>query len=463
MVRRYSENSGARPALALLGPTASYASSGVNPPPGRLVSGSFFLLVLLVSSADLKRLTSERIHWVALAAFLVVALPMLARARWRIHGPLVIFASMILCAVVASGWGQPLYACLEAAKLALILVLFTLLLINHPQLPHTGFFALEIATWLNLLCLASIAVYPGLLASMMAPGRWGTILNAPGSLWRPGAATLVCAAYRIIGAPRLPLRGLLSCGASIVLIYADGSRTAMILLAATLPVLLVFAFRELRQRAQMVRIACVVLAACAGAAGVFDARQRILSGRSSSDAVIRVQPIWDELANRQSDGLAGLDLSRSEMLDTVLGKLRENPIWGSGIGGARVQTPGGGIVVHMTYLQVWSDLGVLGLLGHLGFTFFWVPGLPRFLRRIRTLARVEDRALYTNAMFVLAIFCASAFFHPLSTELPEWLPFSMAAALFIHLASAPVVSVHAEAVPRARGGESPAEPPALPA
>jgi hypothetical protein len=441
-----------------------YLSSGDNLPPSRLVSSAFLLLVLVASSADLKRLTSARIHWVMMAAFLVIALPMLARDRWKVHGPLAIFASMMVCAVIASGWGQPFYAFLEAGKLGLILGVFAFLLINHPQLAHTGFLALETATWLNAICLGSLLLYPGLLASLMAPGRWGTVLNAPGSLWRLGAATLVYGAYRIVAASQFPLRGFALCAASILLIYADGSRTAMLLLLTAVPFLLLFASWELRRRARAVRILCVTAALGACAFGILDLRRRALSSdRSPRDAVLRLMPIWEQLSGGQGDGLAGLDTSRSEMLDTVLAKLRENPIWGGGIGRARVQYSGGEIVVHMTYLQVWSDLGVLGLLGYVGYTFFWIPGLRQARSRIRLLARVEDRALYANAVFVLMVFCAGAFFHPLSTEFPEWLPFLLAAALFVHLVSAKPVAEGVPTTPPALAAESPASPPALPA
>ena len=68
--------------------------------------------------------------------------------------------------------------------------------------------------------------------------------------------------------------------------------------------------------------------------------------------------------------------------------------------------------------------------------------LPQRLRaraRIKMLARVEDRALYANAVFVLMVFCASAFFHPLSTEPSEWLPVLLATGLLTHLVSARVI------------------------
>jgi hypothetical protein len=456
------ENSGVLSPLRFVDPTAPYLASGANPPPGRLVSTVFFLLVVLVSCADLKRLTSDRVHWAAVAVFLVIALPMMARARWKLHGVLAVAGSMMVCAVFASGWAHPFYAFLEAGKLALILGLFTFLLINHPQLAHTGFLALETATWLNVLCLGTLLIVPGPLASLMAPGRWGTALNVPGSLWRLGAATFVCGAYRVMAASRVPLRGFALCAASTLLIYADGSRTAMLLLMTAVPFLFGFGSWELRRRARTVRVIGVAAALCACAFGILDLRRRALaSDRGLRDAILRVQPLLEQLADSHGDGLAHLDMSRSEMLDTALARLGENPIWGGGIGRTRVQSTSGSLVVHMTYLQVWSDLGILGLLGYVGFTFFWLPGVRRARSRIRLLARVEDRALYSNAIFVLMVFCAAAFFHPLSTEFPEWLPFLMAAALFTHLTSGQVVVPSLPTTPQAPAGESPAALPAL--
>ena len=176
--------------------------------------------------------------------------------------------------------------------------MFAFLLINHPQLAHTGFLALETATWLNAICLGSLLLYPGPLASLMAPGRWGTVLNAPGSLWRLGAATLVYGAYRIVAASQFPLRGFALCAASILLIYADGSRTAMLLLLTAVPFLLLFAFvgaaAPCPRRAHPLS-SPPLLVACA--LGILDLRRRALSSdRNPRDAVLRLLPIWDQLS-----------------------------------------------------------------------------------------------------------------------------------------------------------------------
>jgi hypothetical protein len=458
-----SENSRPPPPLVFVAQTAAFVSPAGNTPPGRVVSAAFFLLVLLVSSADVKRVTSDRIHWVAMAAFLAIATPMLVRSRWKLNLPIVFAGALMTLAVVGSGWSHPVYSLLEAGKLASILILFALLLINHPQLAHTGFRALEVAVWLNVLCLATLLFDSGPFASLMAPGRWGTVLNAPGSLWRVGASTLIIGAYGVCAATKFPLRSLGLCGASILLIYADGSRTAIILLLSAVPFLAIFAFREFRRRTRAVRMFLVAAALGACVLGFVDLRRQALAtDRNLYDALLRVAPIWQQVTSLDGEDLPVLDVSRYEMLHTVIERLRENPIWGDGIGGTRVHAAGSDIVVHMSYLQVWSDLGVIGFLGYVWISFFWVPQLRRAKSRIHLLANADDRALYANAVFVLLVFCASAFFHPLSTEFPEWLPFLMASALFLHLVSAVVNPAPAPTIRQAPDAEAPASRRALP-
>ena len=406
----------------------------VNPRPSRISAAAFACFVFLVSCADLKRFAGDRIHWYAFGVLLVLILPMISRARWRIHTPMAIAASMVVCAVLVSGWDEAVYSALLAGKLTLILVLLAHILLNHPELARGGFLALEVAVYVNILLLATLAVQPGPLASLMAPGRWGTALNAPGSLWRVGIAPFLYGGYLIAAAPRLPLRAVALCLASITLIYADGSRTAMLLLMASGPFLLVLVFWELRRRSEAVRGIAVVAALALCAFCVFDLRRVALgSDAGVRDAMLRVQPVWDSLTDPSQEELSLLDPGRYEMLGTVIEKVKANPVFGDGMGRTRVESRTGSMVIHMTYLQVWGDLGLLGFAGYVWFTCGWIPRARLARNRIRCLGTVRDRALYANALFLLFVFCASAFLHPMSTELSEWMPFLLAFALFHQL------------------------------
>src|SRR5260370_3207894 len=88
------------------------------------------------------------------------------------------------------------------------------------------------------------------------------------------------------------------------------------------------------------------------------------------------------------------------------------------------------MVVHMTYLQVWADMGILGLVGYVWLTWVWLQKIRVLICGIERLPGIQDRAVYFNAIFILFFFLFSSFFHPFSTEWSEWIAFVVALTLF---------------------------------
>ena len=101
--------------------------------------------------------------------------------------------------------------------------------------------------------------------------------------------------------------------------------------------------------------------------------------------------------------------------------------------GTRVSTEAGPMSVHMTYLQIWADLGIFGLLAYLWVTCGWAPQLRRAFLAVRSIGSAEERAIYYNAVFILMFFVFSGFFHPVSTEWSEWIAFAIALGFFSEL------------------------------
>ena len=64
------------------------------------------------------------------------------------------------------------------------------------------------------------------------------------------------------------------------------------------------------------------------------------------------------------------DVSRLNMLLSAIADIKNRPfnLIGDGIENAKISTSNGdGIVIHMTYFQVWLDYGILGFLSYLSF------------------------------------------------------------------------------------------------
>jgi O-antigen ligase len=108
-------------------------------------------------------------------------------------------------------------------------------------------------------------------------------------------------------------------------------------------------------------------------------------------------------------------------------------VMGTGFLSTRTETPAGPMVVHNTYLQVWADLGLLGVVSYVWLVFGWMAWLPKALRRIRALSDDQQRAIYYNAIFLLFVFDLTGFLHPLSTEWAQWIPFLVPYSLLWHL------------------------------
>jgi O-antigen ligase len=118
------------------------------------------------------------------------------------------------------------------------------------------------------------------------------------------------------------------------------------------------------------------------------------------------------------------------MLQTAINAIDDHPLLGTGINTTTTDTSIGPMVVHNTYLQVWADLGMIGLLSYLWIVSGWIFWFPRVLSKIRTLTNIKEQALYYNAIFILCFFAISGLFHPLSTEWSEWIVYIVPYALF---------------------------------
>jgi O-antigen ligase len=141
-----------------------------------------------------------------------------------------------------------------------------------------------------------------------------------------------------------------------------------------------------------------------------------------------------------------MDPARYELLEHAIDQIRLHPVAGGGFDASSLEMSSDGKsehgivrfkqVVHNAYLQVWADMGFVGLMGFCCIIFSWVTVLPRCIIRIRKCADADRRAYYYNAIFLLM--CVSMFFifHPISTECSDWIRFGSSSAVLAELTKA---------------------------
>lgn len=397
-----------------------------------------WIWVFLLLAADLKVAIHPYIHWgISLLAF-VLMLPLLALAKFRIRCQhqiqwfAVLMMILLIISVLLTGLTteNAFYSLIQAFKLSAILLMPFLLFTTRSDLARVGLFAATAAVWTNLsFLLLGITLSPVFARQMAADGRWGTFLNYPGSLWRVGILVLVFSTY-LFYHKRKDFRFLALLIASLCLIYADGSRTGFIMTFASIVYVGIIVLMEKRRYLQV-----GLVLAFTGLGGA------LFIGMLFSDHVI----ISTVLPNRLeetiqavvSGNLEQADSARFLMFLTAFQSISDHPLWGTGIGTTQAELDAGAMVIHNTYLQVWSDLGILGFLAYIGLVLGWILWLPHFFTNVRQQGNIMQRSIAYNAVFLLFFYSVSGLFHPLSTEWSEWITFMISFALYVEALNTP--------------------------
>jgi len=387
------------------------------------VAGAWAVVML---ATELK-VSIPYIHWVVSALALIATWPYLRHIRPGVRFPAQVPARLFvfaICVPVLYG-AKAIYSVAEACKLAVILLGAIFIFVARTYLAHCAFRGFIISVCMNLLLLLGGCWGLG-TAEEMAPNRWGTFISWPGSLWRVAGSVWVYAAYSLVKR-RSPI-SLVLLAMSTFLVYMDGSRTALLLvIVGALYVVLVLA-AEAGQLLHAVMVGAMGL----GLILLGIAYSGVLSGDASAEergAVGRAGWLVNSVQASGVEGFATADVIRYQMLQDVVGAIRAHPVLGTGIETTVTETIVGPMGTHMTYLQVWADMGLLGLAAYIWLVWGWIPWVPRVLRRVQALTDPAHRAIYYNAIYVLFFFAVAGFFHPLSTEWSEWVIFIVAYAL----------------------------------
>ena len=258
------------------------------------------------------------------------------------------------------------------------------------------------------------------------PKRFGWEFLPPGVIWKAGVFLLPPLCWLLVN-PRAPsvFHWVVFCVACI-LVGLDGSRTATLLAAMTWLVCVALGWRRYRpsstfyKRVVVVALLMVVL----------------IGGLNPSpwNPVIHIYSVLGDLipthllsSERGAGGSVvqvgrdmGTDSIRTAMLIEGIRGVQEHFLLGSGFGTTvaqteRMPTP---MVVHMTYLQVLADTGLVGFLGYLG--IFVVPLWCFFSALRKSDARWELFDQNVLPLGVIGIYLFSGLFHPVSNEISEW-------------------------------------------
>lgn len=386
------------------------------------VSAWTFLLV----AADLKSVINGHIHWAISLLLALILLPIMARSSLRID-PITATSGLLLAIsiIVSDFLGNPVYGLIESIKL-LVIVIGGLTLFRIGENALAGFRGIVMSVYVNMVLLVLGLLVSPFFASKMAAGRWGTVLAHPGSLWRVGIAAFIYSAYRLCET-RISVRSVILFISSTACVILDGTRTGILLLGfGCFYLLLVFLLERRIKRVLII----IFLVLSFGLFGILALQfgewgSPTLQGTSEQNGVQRVLAF---ISATTHSGLSASDPIRFQMIQDAIQGIEQHPLVGSGIGTTKAETPTGPMVVHMSYLQVWADLGVFGFIAYLTIVIGWVYTLPRGLLQIRGSSSVEYKALFYNSIFVLLAFAVTGLFHPLSTEWSEWTPFLIAYA-----------------------------------
>jgi O-antigen ligase len=401
-----------------------------------------FVVTLELTSSDLTVSTGAYIQWIVTALAIILLFPYgfrelllprrataesAARVSLRRFPPTVPSVLFLFTVCVPVVYGAALTPALVGfGKLTAILLVGLPVLATRVRLAMSAFYGLLGAVWINFALLLIGMLAGGTAVGMMSPGRWGTILNFPGALWRLATTAWMYAIYLMIKRFSVRYFGLFL--VSTILVFMDGARTALLMLCFGIVYLIAILGMEAgRFRKILVSGLASGIALCAFFAILGTS---FLQGEG---ALARISTTVMSVAASGSDGLEVADYTRFTMLQTVLAAIRDHPVLGTGIGSTTIETPVGPMVVHMTYLQVWADLGLPGLFAYVWLVWGWLPWLPMAMRRIRALRDDQSRAIYYNAIFLLFVFGLAGLFHPLSTEWAQWLPFIVPYALLWHV------------------------------
>jgi len=381
--------------------------------------------VAFVSASALKAMIPY-VHWFATIAVVALLCPRFLGARYSravkftmLGGSLLVLSIVIIVPMNLN----PVYQLAEASKLAGILLVVTPLLLARSDTSRGLRLGAELAVAANgALVLMGFLGVSGVF-TLMAFGRYGTVLNPPGSLWRVGILVLVSSSLNLL-VGRSFLWPLIMFTCSVALLVFDGARTAGLSILVAFGFVAYFMVKEMRNRggfatrrvlARMTLLGVVLIGGI-----VWRPIQEAYVGNVGFGD--RLSGMFNAAESSGVEGVESTDQNRAEMLRVAYDAIAAHPLLGTGMGTTSLSGIYDGLVIHDAYLQVWADVGLFGFMAYVVLTIGILLG--RWARRSEVArADISDRVSFHNGVYILTCWALSGLLHPLSTEISEWVMF----------------------------------------
>lgn len=395
--------------------------SGASRSKTRVTGVLLLVFVFGVLQADLKVAISSYVHWLLAIPLLLSILLVNLRMKWRVNVPfhfilLVLPTTMIFNFLVTNGrW----YDVGQSAK---VLVIFLSALIIYNLVGSSDFLrtALIASTIVNALLLIFAVLFALPTAEVMtSDGRWGNVLNYPGSLAKVGILTLGYSLYGLIAIQRDRLKYVCLTLLSAFIIFMDGSRTAFLGSLISLCFIgLIILIEYVRKSSfaslgRLIRIGLML--------AVLTALFYSFGGGIAERTIDFLKNVF---SNDASDGLQRSDSTRYVMLQAVFYAIAQHPIFGTGMGSTVAGVVGAeGMTIHLSYLQLWADAGLFPFLSFVAICLFGISIAVTAIYRAMSIENDRERAFIYGMAAVIVYFIFNGFFHPFSTEWSEWIIF----------------------------------------
>jgi len=384
---------------------------------------------------SVKIYTGGHLNWVILCAVLAAALSFAAIDRGPSamaqtlrelrpqYAPLLLAWTLFVTGFVVAGLLHAGSAMLPLLKYGAILVVLLALLALDVRAKHVqrALILALILGVLPVLVLALLRVTP--LLVILGDGRMGWAAIWPGVLWKVGAFIWPLAVWQCMH-NRGPSSYLLALGSALAMAL-DGSRTSMLWLAlAWLSVLFLARWVKLPNstlKAQVPLLCMVVV--------TYSLLQPLILGwtlgADGGRVVFPGQAEWSvlipslEVESTSRRLITGDNHTRLDMLRAGLSNVASSFPIGCGFGCSVAEEGQLAVVVHMTYLQVLADGGLLALAGYVLILAYPLYRAVIFLMERSHLVPSRVDVLFVPVS-VLVLYLFGGLFHPLSNELTEW-------------------------------------------
>lgn len=360
-------------------------------------------------------------YWIvsslAIAALLLLTRPTLTSiktepqlAHWLLL-PLVVFAVYI---PLMSGWGA---AELKASmKYGVIAALIYAVYRSELKLSH--FLVIVIATLLIQGGLFFLAFTDWAIVPLEDYGsRKGLSIATHGTIWRLGGLTFPFFVYQTLKsttATHLLAFLLLTIVAAAVNLL-DGTRTGfLILILGGLFGTGLAIWRGSHRRQILIGTLLTVVTLT----GLLHLTSTSFGNRAGEIFNRTLQTI----TSSDSFSLEQLDGNRQRQVQTAVETISESPLQGSGW---LTNISLDGYVIHNVILQTWADLGFFGML------FYLAIFTPAVLVAYRWLTNRSSSDHMVLPLSIVVCYSFSSLFHPISTELTEWVLVAFSLGLMI--------------------------------